>query len=97
MIENFMTLIRLNKHIAELGYCSRRKADELIKDGKVKINGKITKALGIKVNPKKDRIKLPITNYKLPPNKSLIYLALNKPTGYISSTTSKTRKKYCGN
>ena len=86
-----MTLIRLNKYIADQGYCSRRRADELIKDGKVKLNGKIVKKLGTKINTQKDRIEILNTKYLIP-NTKPVYLALNKPERYISSTTSKQGK-----
>ena len=46
---------RLQKLIAESGYCSRRKAEELIASGKVRVNGKIA-AIGDKVDPKRDKI-----------------------------------------
>ena len=49
-------LIRLNKYIAESGYCSRRKADELIESGKVFVNDKCVFELGTKVNEEKDKV-----------------------------------------
>jgi len=49
---------RLNKHIASLGICSRRKADELIVAGKVQVNGKIVTELSTKVNPEVDLVKV---------------------------------------
>lgn len=51
-------LIRLQKHIADLGICSRRKAEELIQRGKVTVNGRIITQLGTKVDPKKDRVEV---------------------------------------
>ena len=88
-----MSLIRLNKYIAEQGICSRRQADELIKDGKVKINGKVIKELGFRINNEKDKVELKnkILN-QVQNNTQNIYIALNKPVGYISSTTSKQGK-----
>ncbi len=49
--------MRLNKRIADLGYCSRREADELIKDAKVKVNGSVVTELGTKV-AEKDKIEI---------------------------------------
>jgi len=49
---------RLNKYIAQSGICSRRKADELIKEGKIKVNGEIIKDLGAKINPEKDIVEV---------------------------------------
>lgn len=85
-----MEKIRLNKYIASLGYCSRRKADEFIFAGKVKLNGKIVDEMGVKVS-EEDKIEVggEQINKK---NQEKIYLALNKPLDYISSTTSKQGK-----
>ncbi len=49
---------RLNKHIASLGICSRRKADEYIKEGKVEVNGKVVTNLATQVDPEKDLVKV---------------------------------------
>ena len=82
-----MQTTRLNKAISETGYCSRREADRLIEQGKVKVNGEIA-GLGVQVS-ENDEIfvegKL-ITN-----NVKLIYLAFNKPVG-ITSTTDTSIK-----
>lgn len=53
---------RLNKFIASTGYCSRRKADEIIKKGKVKVNGKVIKELGFPVKKLK---RIAVGNIKL--------------------------------
>ncbi len=79
---------RLNKFISESGYCSRRGADKLIEEGRVKINGKVPE-LGTKVLPG-DKVSV---NGKsigaMPDNKSdRIYIAYNKPIG-ITCTTEK--------
>lgn len=74
--------MRLNRFISSAGIASRRKADELIKDGKVTINGQVA-AIGTKVNPEKDHIKV---NGKLvKPAEKKVYVLLNKPVGYICS------------
>ncbi len=80
-----MTL-RLQKHLADIGVCSRRKAEELIMQGKVKVNDNIVNVLGLKINPEIDKIE--VAGQKNTSNQK-IYLALNKPAGYISSTTSR--------
>lgn len=74
---------RVQKIIANSGFCSRRNAEELIISGKVKVNGqKIT--IGDKADPNKDTIS--IGDHLIKPDKQ-VYFALNKPIGYI--TTSK--------
>jgi pseudouridine synthase len=77
--------IRLNKYIAEKGIASRRKADELIANGKVKVNGKVAKELGVKVDEEKDKVE--IANEVIEANKDLVYLMLNKPAGYTTSSS----------
>jgi len=83
-------MIRLNKHIAALGICSRRKADEFIVAGKVNINGTIVTDLGTKVDPEKDIVT--VENVSHEPrtlNSELFYIALNKPVDIISSASSE--------
>ncbi len=79
-------LIRLQKHIADLGYASRRKAEVLISEGKVLVNGKRITEAGTKVDPEKDKVK--IVGYAPTKSSDLVYIALNKPIDYVSSTTS---------
>ncbi|SES98634.1 ribosomal large subunit pseudouridine synthase F [Natronincola peptidivorans] len=76
--------MRLNNYISSTGLCSRRKADELIKEKKVKINGKIAE-LGAIVGPED---KVEVNNKPLKPKKNEVYIALNKPPG-ITCTTER--------
>lgn len=75
---------RLQKLIASAGVSSRRHAEDLIKAGKVTVNGKTVTQLGTKANPETDHIKVNgrLVNLK-PPEK--VYVLLNKPKGYLSS------------
>ncbi|MDR2458067.1 MAG: pseudouridine synthase, partial [Clostridiales Family XIII bacterium] len=70
--------MRINRYIASCGYCSRRKADELILAGKVKVNGKIINTLGVDIL-ETDIVK--IDGNPLTVLKKNIYLMLNKPAG----------------
>lgn len=80
---------RLQKLIAERGYCSRRKAEELIVNGQVKVDGQIIKELGQKFN---EDIDIEINNLHLKKEEKEYYL-LNKPRGYIcTSADDKGRK-----
>src|SRR3989338_5968600 len=82
--------VRLQKQMADLGICSRRKAEILIAEGKVKVNGKIIKKLGTKVNSEKDKIEVIDTKIKTNvDNKTKVYIALNKPIDYISSASNE--------
>ncbi len=76
-------LVRLNRYIANSGICSRREADELISQGLVKVNGEVVTELGTKVRPH-DTVK--VEDKKVTPEKP-IYILLNKPKGYITSTS----------
>ena len=78
-----MDQIRLQKFIANSGFCSRRKAEELITEGKVMVNNKIVMQLGTKVNPETDEVIVNNKLIKIPKNN--IYILLNKPIGYVTT------------
>ena len=80
-----MTLIRLQKFLSNAGVCSRRKGEEYISSGRVTVNGKIVTALGTKVDPQSDRFE--VNGQRIRTDNALIYIALNKPKGYIASCT----------
>ena len=74
---------RLQKYMASCGVASRRKCEEIILEGKVKVNGVLVTELGIKVNPLDDIIEY---NGKIiTKEEKKVYIMLNKPEGYISS------------
>ncbi|WP_321296393.1 pseudouridine synthase [Marinifilum fragile] len=77
-----MEYTRLNKAIAETGYCSRREADKLIETGKVKVNGKVAE-MGLKVT-KSDEIS--VKGQVVTKNVRNIYLAFHKPVGITCTT-----------
>ena len=79
--------MRLNKYISSLNIASRREADKLIKDGKVKVNGEIIINPAIQVG-ENDKIICDIENYK----NEKIYIKLNKPVGYVVSNNKKEGK-----
>ena len=80
---------RLNKYIASTGLCSRRKADELILEGKVCVNGKIIDELGFYVR-EKDKVTV---NGKLVKPLNLEYYRFYKPAGYITSLDDEKGRK----
>jgi 23S rRNA pseudouridine2605 synthase/23S rRNA pseudouridine2604 synthase len=80
-----MALMRLQKFLSGAGVCSRRKGEVHIRNGRVAVNGKIVTELGTKVDPQIDRIEL--NGKTVAPDHDLIYIALNKPRGYIASCT----------
>ncbi len=72
---------RLQKYIASTGICSRRKAEELIKEGKIKVNGKIITELGTQVSSS-DIVEY---NNKILKKEDFEYYIINKPLGYITT------------
>ena len=84
--------MRINKYIASSGYCSRRKAEELIKNGKVTINGSIVYDLSSIVNELEDIVC--IDGKRITIEEEKIYLVLNKPKGYITTSHEQFDRKY---
>lgn len=80
---------RLQKVIAHSGYCSRRKAEELIVAGKVIVNGQKITTLGTKVS-NQDEI---IVNGQLIEKEDLVYYVLYKPEGYVSTTNDEKGRR----
>jgi len=82
-------LIRLNKYIAAAGICSRREADQLISAGLITVNGKSVTELGSKVNPS-DEVKY---NGERIRTERKVYLVLNKPKDYVTTTDDPKERK----
>ena len=81
--------MRLNKYIAHSGVTSRRKADELIAKGMVKVNG-VTAPVGYEV---RDGDIVEVSGQKIRPEKKMVYYMLNKPAGYITSREDDRGRK----
>ena len=79
--------IRLQKFLSNSGIASRRKCEEYILQGRIKVNGKTITELGTKVSPDKDEILFNGKVVKNNINREKTYILLNKPIGYV--TTSK--------
>ena len=80
----------LNKYIAHCGFCSRRDAAETVKLGKVKVNGVVIMEPGHKVSPKDEVV---VNGKKAVVSKNLIYILLNKPKDYITTTDDPHGRK----
>ena len=83
-------LIRLQKYMADCGVASRRKAEEMIAAGRVKVNGQ-TASVGDKINPKRDSVT--VNGKKLTKDKNYIYLMLNKPRGFVTTMSDEMDRK----
>lgn len=83
---------RLQKYLASCGIASRRKCEEYILQGKVSINGKTVKELGIKVNPQTDKIYFEGKEIKKSKEQP-VYILLNKPIGYVTTVKDQFNRE----
>lgn len=82
--------IRLQKFLSEAGVASRRKAEEMIRNGMVKVNGTVAQ-IGDSVDPKKDTVV--VKGKKVRKENNLRYILLNKPRGYVTTTDDDLGRK----
>ena len=75
--------MRINKYIASCGVASRRKAEEIILDGRVTVNGKLVTELAFNIDEEKDIVE--IDGEQIGVEKNNVYIVLNKPEGYITT------------
>lgn len=83
-------LVRLQKFMADCGVASRRKCEELIAAGKVKVNGQIA-SIGDKIDPRNDTIS--VSGRKLTRDKNYVYIMLHKPRGYVTTMSDEMDRK----
>ncbi|MDI6784505.1 MAG: pseudouridine synthase [bacterium] len=76
---------RLQKYIARCGVCSRRKAEKLIEQARVQVNGKTITQMGYVIDP--DQIEVRVDNQVIRPAVDKVYLVLNKPVGYLTTVS----------
>lgn len=81
--------VRINKYLSQIGYCSRRKADDLLHQGRIKINGKVPE-LGTKIIPGQEILvdDMPIKQKE----NDHVYILLNKPKGIVCTTDTRVEK-----
>lgn len=82
--------MRLQKYLAECAVASRRKSEELIKNGKVQVNGKIVTELVTKINPDTDIVEY--NGKVIKPETQKVYILLNKPIGYVTTTKDQFKR-----
>ncbi len=80
-------LVRINRYISMCGVASRRKADELILNGKVEVNGKVMRDLGLKINPKRDKVF--VDGKQAAQVHDYLYLVMNKPKDTITTLSDE--------
>lgn len=84
-------MVRLQKYLADCGVASRRKAEELILQGRVEVNGSRVTRLGSRVEPERDRVTC--NGKRVTRSKEYIYLKIYKPNGYVSSCVRQKGEK----
>lgn len=85
-----MPMVRLQKFLSAAGVCSRRRGEDLIRAGRVTVNGQVVAELGAKVDPDKDRVS--VDGQPVKPQQRMVYIALNKPRGYVTSCRHAGKK-----
>lgn len=83
-------IMPLNKFIAHAGVCSRRDAADIVRGGNVKVNGILVSEPGHKVSTKDD---VRVNGKKIQPEKELVYILLNKPKDYLTTTEDPQGRK----
>lgn len=86
-------LIRLQKYLAEAGVASRRASEAFIVEGRVTVNGEVVRELGVKIEPGRDRVG--VDGSAIKPKRKL-YVALNKPVGFICSRKDPLNRREVG-
>jgi 23S rRNA pseudouridine2605 synthase/23S rRNA pseudouridine2604 synthase len=84
--------MRLQKYLAHAGLCSRRKAEEHILKGRVRVNKQIVKQLGTKIDPEFDQVFFDNEPVILKHQSPKIYIAINKPVGVVTSCSQQNAK-----
>ncbi len=85
-----MPLVRLQKFLSAAGFCSRRRGEVYIREGRVRVNGQVITELGSKIDPDKESVV--VDNQVITSQQHHIYIALNKPKSYVTSCSQKNRK-----
>ena len=83
---------RIQKIMAEQGLCSRRAAEQIIAEGRVKVNGHPVK-VGDKMDPNRDVLHVDDERIYIQKNQQLYYLALYKPRGYVTTASDELGRK----
>lgn len=84
-------LVRINKYLSSSGVTSRRKADEMVAAGRVKVNGRIVRELGTKINPARDKIE--VDGRGVRSTARLVYILLNKPKDSVTTVRDEKGRR----
>ncbi len=81
----------MNKYLAQCGVGSRRWADRLIREGRVKVNGRVVQELGVKIDENTDQVQ--VDDQIVKPSQHFTYVLLNKPRGVITTVSDERKRK----
>ncbi len=84
-MRGFGSVLRLQKYLAECGVASRRGAEALIRDGRIKVNGKTIREMGVKIDEENDVVEFDEARVK--PQTKMVYIMLNKPVGFVTTVS----------
>ncbi|MEN8189499.1 MAG: pseudouridine synthase [Thermodesulfobacteriota bacterium] len=84
-------VVRLQKYLASCGIASRRKAEELIQEGRVSVDGKTVTSMGFKVDSARQKVHF--DNKLVKPQASHTYILLNKPAGYVTTLSDPQNRR----
>lgn len=84
-------LVRLQKYLAEAEVASRRKSEEIILQGRVKVNGKVIDTLGVKIDSENDIVS--VDDVVVKKTEKLVYIMLNKPVGCVTTVSDQFNRK----
>jgi 23S rRNA pseudouridine2605 synthase len=88
-----LKMVRLQKFLADAGVASRRASEQIIRTGRVGVNGRVVEQLGTKIDPAEDRVT--VDGQVIKPKRKL-YVALNKPRGYLCTRSDSTGRPTLG-
>ena len=91
LIRRTFSLVRLNKYLSSSGVTSRRKADEFISAGRIRVNGRVVKELGTKVDPSKDKVEFDGRGVSRRTN--LVYILMNKPKDLVTTLSDEKGRR----
>lgn len=86
-------MVRLQKYLGDAGVASRRAGEQMILAGRVEVNGQVVRVLGTKVDPERDRVAVDGSPVR---TRRKLYIALNKPPGYVCSRRDPARRRTVG-
>ena len=84
--------VRLQKYMADCGVASRRKCETMIEEGRVRVNGRVVSELGSKIDPQHDKVS--VDKLLIRPSVNQVYIALNKPSGYVCTAQDQFDRKF---